>query len=197
MTSLRRLWLLAGGNGVGKSTFYRLFLQPRGVKFVNADMIASTIHPESPESASYEAAGLAQAVLDQLLHEGACFCFETVFSHPSKIDFVARAKSLGYETILVYIQLSSPCLNEARVKQRVSEGGHDVPGEKIRKRIPRLMKNISHALPLFDESRFLDNSSREDPFVQVAILKKGMCTWRLEPLPEWAFEILSNIPGQS
>ena len=197
MTSPRRLWLLAGGNGAGKSTFYRLFLQPRGVKFVNADMIASAINPESPESASYEAAGLAQAVLSQLLHEGTCFCFETVFSHPSKIDFVARAKSLGYETILVYIHLCSSGLNEARVKQRVSEGGHDVPGEKIRKRIPRLMKNISGALPLFDEARFLDNSSREDPFVQVAIFKKGMCTWRIEPLPGWAFEILNNIPGQS
>ena len=49
--------------------------------------------------------------------------FETVFSHPSKIDFLAQAKSLGYEVVLVYIHLTNDELNQARVAQRVSEGG--------------------------------------------------------------------------
>ncbi len=115
----------------------------------------------------------------------------------SKIDFIARAKSLGYQVVLVHIHLCSPGLNEARVKQRVSEGGRDVPGEKVRKRIPRLMKNISDALPLFDEANFLDNSSREDPYVRIAVVKNGMRAWEAEPLPEWACEILSNIPDRT
>ena len=34
---MKQLWLLVGGNGAGKSTFYRLILEPLGLPFVNAD----------------------------------------------------------------------------------------------------------------------------------------------------------------
>lgn len=193
MIKPKQIWLLAGGNGAGKSTFYRQFLGPRGVKLVNADLIARIIAPERPESVSYEAASIAEIIRERLLREGISFCFETVFSHPSKIDFIATAKGLGYTVILVYIHLDTPGLNEARVKQRVSEGGHTVPAEKIHSRLPRAMKNISTALPLVDQARILDNSLRNDPFRLIAIVKKGRCTWSCNPLPDWAAHILKDI----
>ncbi|MBU4387891.1 dephospho-CoA kinase [Candidatus Dependentiae bacterium] len=105
MTALKQLWLLAGGNGAGKSTFYRLFLAPRGIKLVNADLIAREIDPRHPEQFSYQAAEIAGRVMKDLLNQGVSFCYETVFSHESKIDFTARARGLGYEIILVYIGL--------------------------------------------------------------------------------------------
>jgi predicted ABC-type ATPase len=40
-------------------------------------------------------------IRNKLLQEGRNFYFETVFSHPSKIDFVAHAKALGYQIILM------------------------------------------------------------------------------------------------
>lgn len=194
MSSPAQLWLLAGGNGAGKSTFYRLFLEPRGIKFVNADLIARGLNQEDPEAASYKAARLAERLLSDLLNQGLSFCFETVFSHVSKIDFVARAKTLNYEVVLVYIHLESPQLNEARVRQRVSEGGHNVPADKIRSRIPRTMKNIAAILPLVDSARLLDNSSRENPFRQVAGVRRGRKRLLADPLPPWAEEILRDIP---
>ena len=36
MNPSKQIWVLAGGNGAGKSTFYSQFLKPRGVKLVNA-----------------------------------------------------------------------------------------------------------------------------------------------------------------
>lgn len=188
----KQLWLLAGGNGAGKSTFYRIALAPMGVKLVNADLIAHVINPDHPETVSYEAAGIAERIREALLRQGAGFCFETVFSHPSKIDFLATAKGLGYEIILVYIHLTSPELNEARVLQRVSEGGHHVPAEKIHTRLPRTMKHITKALPLVDEARLLDNSSHDDPFRQIAIIRKGRCVWHMEPMPDWACRIIGK-----
>ncbi len=190
MTEIRQLWLLAGGNGAGKSTFYRLFLEPRGIKFINADLIAREIAPEHPEAASYKAASLAERFRSDLLNQGLSFCFETVFSHVSKIDFTGRAKALGYEVILVFIHLESPELNAARVSQRVSEGGHDVPADKIRSRIPRTMKNIATILPVVDSAWLLDNSSRENPFQQVAVVRLGRKRILVDPLPAWAEEIL-------
>jgi predicted ABC-type ATPase len=194
MSRSRQIWLLAGGNGAGKSTFYTKFLEPRGVKLVNADLIAKIIAPEHPESISYEAATLAEKIRERLLEEGASFCFETVFSHPSKIDFIAEAKGLGYEVILVYIHLDPPGLNEARVQQRVLEGGHSVPAEKIRTRLPRVMDNIAAVIPLTDEAVFLDNSLRHDPFRQVARVVKGRCAWAVDPLPDWAKGLLKELP---
>ena len=103
------------------------------------DLIARIISPENPESVGYEAAGLAETIRERLLREGFSFCFETVFSNRLKIDFIADAKARGYAVIFVHIHLDTPELNDARVRQRVSEGGHDVPAEKIYSRIPRVL----------------------------------------------------------
>jgi len=122
-----QLWILVGGNGAGKSTYYRLALEPLGLPFVNADVLARIVFAEAPEAHSYEAAQLAERQRHQLLERGVSFCFETVYSHSSKIDFIARAKSLGYQVIMVLTHLESTGLNQARIAGRVSEGGHSVP----------------------------------------------------------------------
>ncbi len=190
MNVSNQLWVLAGGDGTGKTTFYYEFLAPKGIKLVNADVIAKAINSENPENVRYEAADLAGQIREGLLHKGVSFCFETVFSHVAKIDFVAKAKTMGYEIILVYIHLDTLELNEARVYQRVTGGGHNVPVDKIQSRIPRTMKNIATVLPLANEARLLNNSSRDNAFQLVAIVKRGRRKWAVDPLPKWAQDIL-------
>ncbi len=41
--------MLVGGNGSGKSTFYRLTLEPLGLPFVNADLLARIVFRDAPE----------------------------------------------------------------------------------------------------------------------------------------------------
>jgi predicted ABC-type ATPase len=190
MANSKQLWVLAGGNGAGKSTFYNLHLAKYGIKFVNADLISKDIDPENPEDSSYHAATVAAGIRKDLIEQGVSFCFETVFSHESKIDFIAQAKANGYKIILVYIHLIDSSLNEARVKQRISEGGHSVPTEKIHSRIPRTMKHIKTALALVDEARILDNSLRDNPFQQIVAMKAGNYEAKVNPLPEWAKDLL-------
>jgi len=192
MKSQKQLWILAGANGAGKSTFYRLFLKSRGINLINADIIARAINPVNQESASYKAMMLAERLREDLLLQGISFCFETEFSHPSKIDFIARAKSLGYHIVLVYIHLETPELNEARVHQRAAEGVHDVPPQKIRSRIPRTMKYIATVLPLIDEARLLDNSLFDAPFRKIAVIEHGALTESVSPLPGWAKKVLKD-----
>ena len=194
MTVSKQLWVLAGGNGAGKTTFYNLFLAPNGIRLVNADIIAKAISPENSEKVSYEAANVVEQIREELLQQSVSFCFETVFSHVSKIDFVAKAKAQGYEIILVYIHLDTSELNEARVYQRVTEGGHNVPVDKVHSRIPRTMKHIAAVLPIVNEARLLDNSYRKNPFQQVASVKRGRRQWINDPLPQWAEEILKDVP---
>ena len=175
----------------------------------------------APEQASYDAARLAWRLAHELLDQGVSFCFETVFSHPSKIDFTARAKALGYEVVLVFIHLDDPALNLARIctgfaeatarnrprklrnrrrfagiiekiAQRVVEGGHTVPEEKVATRIGRTLVNIGQALPIADEVHLLDNSSHEDPFRLVGVLKNGVVEMDGSTAPSWALELLSG-----
>ena len=188
----KQLWLLTGGNGAGKSTFYEQFLQPRGISFVNADRIARTIAPEAPESVGYDAARVAERIRYDLLEHGVTFCFETVFSHLSKVDFAADAKASGYEVILVFIHLDDPQLNLARIAQRVTDGGHSVPEEKVRSRLPRTLENIKKALPIADEVHLLDNSRCDDPFRRVVSLINGEVVVHADPVPGWALGVLSD-----
>lgn len=187
----KQIWILAGANGAGKSTFYNHYLRDYGIKFVNSDLIAKEINPNNPEKTSYNAASIAAVIRNDLISQGVSFCYETVFSHESKIDFISQAKGMGYKVIMVYIHLTDPALNEARVYQRIAEGGHSVPSDKIYSRIPRVMKHIKTALTIVDEAWILDNSSEKERFKQIAVMKSGKYEIKVEPIPDWIKEILS------
>jgi predicted ABC-type ATPase len=187
-----QLWILVGGNGAGKSTFYRLALEPHGLPFVNADVLARIVFGEAAEAHSYAAAQLAERQRHQLLEKGLSFCFETVYSHPSKIDFIARAKALGYAVIMVLIHLESTELNQARIAGRVSEGGHGVPADKVISRIPRLLDQVRASIPLVDVLQVYDNSSALDPFVAVFTISNGSLKLHRDPLPAWASALFSG-----
>lgn len=196
-----QLWLLAGGNGAGKSTFYKQFLAHKGIPFVNADIIARSLFPDNPEEHSYQAAAEAEIARNRYVEAGTSFCFETVFSHPTKIDFVGKAKAAGYTVILVFIHVTDSTLNQARISQRVMEGGHDVPADKVKSRIPRTLEHVATAIPLCDRVMVYDNSSRDEPFVRVASIAQGKppTVYIDPPLPDWLTTLipwLHTVPQQ-
>jgi predicted ABC-type ATPase len=129
------------------------------------------------------------------LQEGVSFCFETVYSHPSKIDFIAHARALGYQIIMVLIHLESTDLNQARIAGQVSEGGHDVPADKVISRIPRLLEHVRASLGLVDVLRVYDNSSALDPFLPVFTITHGALSLHRDPLPAWGAALLASAAG--
>jgi predicted ABC-type ATPase len=195
---MKQLWILVGGNGAGKTTFYRLMLKPLGIPFINADQIAREIYPEDPEGNSYNAAKIAEQMCQEQIQAGTSFCFETVFSHPSKVDFLGQSRALGYQVILVLIHLEHTDLNKARISQRVSEGGHNVPDEKVEQRIPRTLAHVKKAIPLCDQVRILDNSTSDNPFTPVVSIIGGQTTGHFHPLPEWVRNLVDQeVPPDS
>ena len=185
------LWGIVGGNGAGKSTFYTTFLKPQGIPFINADVIAIEIDSENPEQASYDAAAIAGQQREHAIKQKQNFCFETVFSHPSKIDILAVAKAAGYDINLVVIYLTDPEINKARVKQRVTDGGHNVPEDKIESRIPRSHKNIAIAVDLCDSVYIFDNSSFDNPFRRIATKEDGEVALHDDDTPEWVANLFN------
>lgn len=187
----KQLWILAGGNGAGKSTFYNNWLKNKGVEFVNADIIEKKLDLATDSESSYEAAKIARKLYRKNIEMGRSFCFETVFSHESKLEMIKEAQRLGYFVNLVFVHLSRSDLNQLRVKQRVSTGGHPVPSDKIVSRIPRTLALIKQAIQVADCSIGFDNSQHDNPYIPVARKTGEEVTIYAEPLPKWAAEVLS------
>jgi predicted ABC-type ATPase len=178
---------IAGPNGAGKTTFYHAHLKAAGLRLVNADNIARTLHTDA-----YEAARVAASVRDELLRQQESFVFETVFSDPvgDKLAFVERAADAGYTTLLCFIGLASPELSQERVAQRVTQGGHDVPTEKILARFPRTLANLGAALRRLPLVRVYDNSDLRAPCRLVAIAAAGRIAELPPPVPSWLKPLL-------
>jgi predicted ABC-type ATPase len=188
----RFILVLAGPNGAGKSTFHDLHVRPLGLPFVNADLIARDLEESDAEKRARAAATLADAERRQLVARGEAFCMETVFSDPAgaKLDFLRQARSAGYEVILVFIGLDSPELSLARVVQRVAQGGHDVPDERLKARYPRTLANLKAAIPAVDIALLLDNSDADVPYRFVALFEHGQRRKKARRLPAWARQIV-------
>lgn len=104
---------------------------------------------------------LADYVRHKLLGNCNKFTFETVMSHPSKLDFIRKAQEMEYKVYLYFVSLSDPTLNQSRVRQRVLQGGHDVPPKKIEERYYRTMDLLLDAISLVDKAYIFDNSYSE------------------------------------
>lgn len=175
------LHLLAGPNGAGKSTFVAEILQPvTHLAFVNADLIAAERWPEAQVEHAYEASRAAAEERDRLMAARASFITETVFSHPSKVDLVAKATALGYLAHL-HVVVVPESLAVARVAARVTQGGHSVPTEKVRERYVRLWPLVAIARDVANRATFYDNSRVASPFRVVAVYEHG----RLGGVPVW------------
>ena len=125
-------------------------------EYINADEIALTLPASSTRDADAQQESNRRRAL--CLTEGRSFSFETVMSHESKIDELRLAKAAGYEITFIGVSLERPELNVARVALRVSEGGHDVPTDRILARYERTMKLMPQAILIADRALIFDNS---------------------------------------
>lgn len=178
---------IAGPNGAGKSTFYATFLAQAGLVFVNADVIAleSGLDP-------YQAAAVADVVRRELITLRASFVFETVFSDPEgeKVRFLQEAVQQGYRVTLCFIGLGDADLSLNRVALRVTQGGHDVPDQKLLNRYPRSLANLARAIITLPEVRVYDNSDLRQPYRHLGSFQVGQQSFLAEALPEWFLEVL-------
>ncbi len=141
----------------------------------------------APLGNGYLAAAIVDFLREQLMQKGVSFSFETVMSHPSKIEFFARARAAGYKTYLYFVCTNSPDLNVARVRTRVENtGGHAVPEDKIRERYPRCLKLVRGALQHAYRAYFFDNSGSE-PVWLAEFDPEHICHLKLSSasLPTW------------
>ena len=186
--------MLAGPNGAGKTTYYQRKIEPvLKLEFVNADLIARVQWGAEAESHAYDAARIAREKHQELIQEHRSFVAETVFSHPSKVDLIRAAKEHGYVVWLTFIFLESDDLAVARVRDRVEQGGHNVPVEKIRDHYGRLPEMVKEAIRLADKTFVVDNSYVGRALRDVLVFDRGHLMYRTADLPGWTRRVFDEI----
>lgn len=165
-SSRKRLYLIAGANGSGKSTVARELLPVEGVSYVNPDDIARELCPAAPETAHVAAGRETFRRIGAFLEAGESFAVETTLSGVAHVRTLRQARKLGYETTLIYIFVDSAEVCIARIAARVRNGGHFIPDSDVRRRYARSKRNFWEVYaPLADQWTLFYNGDAQGHMV--------------------------------
>lgn len=193
--------MVAGPNGSGKSSLTR-WLRKNNIdlgQYINPDDIAEELKGTNAARTA-EAQLIADRRRQVCINAKQSFSFETVMSHPSKLEVLARAGAAGFLVQVFFIGIDDPKTNAERVALRVAQGGHDVPLEKIEPRWRRSMGLAAQAIMLADQAFVFDNShtGSGDSAPRLVLRSKydGMkdkLWWdEIPPTPSWVTRYISS-----
>ncbi|MCX5807226.1 MAG: zeta toxin family protein [Proteobacteria bacterium] len=162
-----KLYIIAGPNGSGKTTFVQRFLPYYAdcTNFVNADLIASGLSPFLPEIAAIKAGKLMIDEIDIFRRRRADFAFETTLSGKTYVKLLKEMKMDGYEVHIFFLWLRNIDLALKRVAERVAMGGHNVPVGTVRRRFDRGLHNLFNLYCHFADSWVIFDNSELLPCV--------------------------------
>ncbi len=133
----KTLFIVAGANGSGKTTFAKNFTDNEKIKFINADEIAKIYDPNDIQKYKVKAGKQFFKELKISLDDEYSFAIETTLSGKYLVGVIKEAKEKGFFVSLIYLFLEEKEENILRVKNRVLKGGHNVPSEDIIRRYYR------------------------------------------------------------
>ena len=173
--------VFAGPNGSGKSTVTKGF--DIVGEYINADEIK-----KEKNCSDLEAAQFATALREDSVCNMRSFTFETVLSSSRNVELLKKAKNFGYQIEIVYVLTADPQINVSRVAQRVKNGGHDVPKDRIISRYYKSLNNLSKIIQIADVMWVVDNSTEKAELIiyskENRISINATSLWNIERIKE-------------
>ncbi len=161
------LYIIAGPNGTGKTTFASKFLPKYADcrNFINADLIAEGMSPFSPEAAGARAGRVVLNEIRFFAQRRVSFAFETTLSGRSYLRLIQQLKTQGYKAHFFFLWVDNIEVTLSRIRERVLKGGHDVPELVVRRRFERSIRNFFLYYRALADSWYLFDNSGATPNV--------------------------------
>lgn len=160
----KKIIIIAGPNGAGKTTFARSFLPSEAncTRFINADLIAAGLSPFAPDLAAFKAGRLMLQEIALCVENQESFAFETTLSGLAYLKHISKWRALGYHVSLYFLALPTADLALKRVRERVIQGGHNIPEDVIRRRFVSGLANFElHYRFAVNAWAYFDNAGNE------------------------------------
>lgn len=188
------LYILAGPNGTGKTTFYSIALQNNFINidlpFINVDIIAQSLGGYNEENYA-KALEIYRDSVKEFIDSGRDFMIESNLADTRSYDWVSLIKKNGYNVVLYYLSTDDVLINIGRVKRRVAEGGHDIAEAIIKSRYSQSHSYLKSKLFEFNEAYLIDNSA-DISDVQVKIVN-GFIVYKNSYLREWVKDVITLV----
>lgn len=166
--------IVAGPNGAGKSRLGPFYSK---VKAFDGDKLALRLQEEHPEwrKSWIEGSVITELVRrkDTTIKKHVDFAFETNFTSQLPLNLMKEFKDSGYKLCFIYFGLSSVDDAVARVNQRYTTGGHNIPNEIIRQNYIEGIKQTQEHLDDFENVLFVDGSTDFGDIIAIHIGKSG------------------------
>jgi predicted ABC-type ATPase len=184
------LHIVAGPNGIGKTTAFATIV-PRGLEYVNADMIAKTIKERAGGLNTQDIANQeATKIFYEKVARKESFAIETNLYDVETYKSFQGLQGLGYSIFIYFLAVDnvSICIN--RVDLRVRQGGHNVNPDIVRQRYTTGLALLKHYKKFPDVIMLLDNG--EGVLNLEAELRKGVVHYRAKPCKSWALSVIEE-----
>jgi len=182
--------IFAGTNGVGKTSIYKsiYYNENKDEKRINTDEIVARIGSWKDNNLQMKCAREAVKLIKSYISQEISFNQETTLSGKSILKNIKIAKENGFYIVMNYIGVENPEIAKARVRQRVSNGGHGIPEDIIERRYYASLKNLKGAIEICDEINVYDNT---EVFKEIIDFKDGNIIWKDKNMPSWTNDLLN------
>lgn len=171
----KKLIIVGGANGVGKTTFAYQYSNEYGIDYLGADAIAAEIDKTKYDNIELKASKLFFKELDKYYTKNKSVIIESTLSGVGLAKRIEKYIENGYTIHLLFVFLDDVRLCKNRVAARVKKGGHNVPGKDIERRFYRSFSNFRKIyLPIADTWQIYYNGLKRP--VEIAFGNKDFKT---------------------
>ena len=186
------LYILAGPNGTGKTTFYSIAVQSgfidKDLPFINVDILTQNLGGYTEEN-YINASEIYRQTVKNYMESNADLMIESNLADNRSYEWISLLKKKNYQIILYYLSTDDVMINIGRVQRRVKEGGHDIPESIIITRYSQSHSYLKTKLSEFKEVYLIDNSSDASQ-VQVKLID-GVIVEKAADLQSWVRDVIS------
>lgn len=172
------LFVVAGCNGSGKSTFAQSFL-PDGLTSFDFDKLFLEYYNELPDSELRDkiARNLTssdfQKAIELSIKTKSDFCYETNLDS-SPVHWPNQFRLNGYELHVIFFCLQDQKIARNRVMERTEFKGHFVDNTTIDYKWKEGYKNFNEHYTFFDRVLIVDNSRHKEIYTNILQINKDI-----------------------